>query len=60
MNSPPIRHSHPMPRKSHPHPAVKVLLDLEEAAQQRSAEAAWTLSNPILHNLQKASHRGRA
>ncbi|KAL4421962.1 hypothetical protein ABPG77_007904, partial [Micractinium sp. CCAP 211/92] len=33
--------------------AVKVLLDLEEAAQQRSAEAAWTLSNPILQNLQK-------
>ncbi len=31
-----------------------MLLDLEEAAQQRSAEAAWTLSNPILQNLQKA------
>jgi hypothetical protein len=33
--------------------AVKVLLDLEEAQQAAGPEAAWTLSNPILCNLQK-------
>ena len=32
--------------------AVKVLLDVEEA-QRAAPEAAWTLSNPILCNLQK-------
>jgi len=38
--------------------AVKVLLDLEEA-QQQTPEAAWTLSNPILHNLQKVGGRAQ-
>lgn len=33
--------------------AVKVLLDLEEAQKAAGPEAAWTLSNPILTNLQK-------
>ena len=33
--------------------AVKVLLDLEEA-QKAEPGAVWTLSNPILFNLQKA------
>ena len=33
--------------------AVKVLLDLEEMQKQAGPEAAWTLSNPVLYNLQK-------
>lgn len=33
--------------------AVKVLLDLEEA-QKAEPGAVWTLSNPVLFNLQKA------
>lgn len=34
--------------------AVKVLLDLEEAQKTAGPDAVWTLSNPILFNLQKA------
>ena len=33
--------------------AVKVLLDLEEAQKAAGPDAVWTLSNPILFNLQK-------
>lgn len=33
--------------------AVKVLLDLEEAQKTAGPDAVWTLSNPILFNLQK-------
>ncbi|PRW57695.1 Serine threonine- kinase CTR1 [Chlorella sorokiniana] len=33
--------------------AVKVLLDLEEAQKSAGPDAVWTLSNPILFNLQK-------
>lgn len=35
--------------------AVKVLLDLEEAQKSAGPDAVWTLSNPILFNLQKVS-----
>ncbi len=33
--------------------AVKVLLDVEDAQKAAGPDAVWTLSNPILHNLQK-------
>jgi len=38
--------------------AVKVLLDVEKV-QQQTPEVVWSLSDPILQNMQKASERGR-